>query len=82
MKAIDRRTGKRIVGTSDTVLACAWIEQDSFTKDADGNLDFDHAGETKVYWDTQEQITGPDHVRMFQDEDANDVPETEIELVE
>lgn len=82
MKAIDRRTGKRIVGTSDTVLCCAWINPDSFEKNPDGSLEFDFDGETKIYYDTQEQITGPDRVRMFQDEDANDVPETEIVLVE
>lgn len=82
MKAIDRRTGKRIVGSADTILCCAWIELDSFEKDADGTLQCEFTGETKIYYDTQEQTTGPDRVRLFQDEDGNDVPETEIDLVE
>lgn len=50
-------TGSLIIGTSERVLATANVLVNSFARDGDGALDFDHEGGSDVYWDTMETLT-------------------------
>jgi hypothetical protein len=60
-EAYDGLTFSRLEGTADTMLATAWINSvsratEEFPADEDGhgNLHVEHAGESKMHWDTQE----------------------------
>lgn len=63
-----------IVGTSDTVLCTAMAS--GFIR-PDGSAWFDHDGETKVHWDSQEGITRNGE-SMFEDENGEDVPMSNV----
>jgi len=84
--------GALIVGSSEYVLCRAEIAIDSFTRDDDGKISFDWAGETKVNWDCQENVSRLPEYRMYpsgespvgkfvyQDEDGEEWREDQITL--
>lgn len=73
-------TGKLIQGTSDDVLCVAYVSPDSYRRKADGSLDWDWEGETKVYWDTQETKRDPNGELLWTDEDGIDWPTSQLIL--
>lgn len=58
-------TGALIVGSSEFVYGVARINIDSFTRDNEGKMSFDWDGETKVNWDTQNNVSRLPEYRMF-----------------
>ena len=46
-------TGTVIIGTLERVPAYATIEEGSLCRNAEGKVVFEHAGDTKPYWDDQ-----------------------------
>ena len=70
--------GSIIMGTLDTIQACALIER--ARRKADGTLDFDWAGETKVYWDTQAPQTLEGRT-LLMDESGRAWPEDQARIV-
>lgn len=73
-------TGVLILGTYDMVPGCALIQDPR--KDENGNLEFDYAGETRLYWDAQETQTDGRGSRLFVDENGDTWPESALTLVE
>lgn len=73
--------GKLIVGTLESLIAQADIEVDSFSKDENGELEFDYTGNSDVSWDTQETYCEGDE-RIFVDEGGETWKESEIKLVD
>lgn len=61
--------GLEIVGTREIIPGVASITRDSFAKDSDGNLTFEHRGGTEVHWDAQKTVTR-DGRTVFVDEDG------------
>jgi hypothetical protein len=80
VRAFNRKTHAEIRGTSDTVLARANTVDGSFERGPDGSLTFEHAGESEIYWDSQETIqrNGAD---VFEDENGDDVLEADLLLL-
>jgi|LakMenEpi03Aug12_release.lakeMendotaPanAssembly.Ray.scaffolds.fasta_scaffold2726702_1 hypothetical protein len=79
MYARNKKTGARIIGTSEVVEATSLILEHSFEM-KDGNIVFECEGETKVHWDSQVTKIGEDGGLVFVDENYEDVSETDIEL--
>lgn len=48
--------GKQIRGTLDTIPAIAEISSESYSRNANGKLEFDWDGETDVIWDDQKTV--------------------------
>ena len=80
MIARNRRTGSPIAGTFEALQGRADTAHKSFQRDADGNIQFEHEGTTKVFWDAQETARQQDEI-VFLDEDGEGVVESEVELV-
>jgi hypothetical protein len=74
-------TGSPIVGTADMVPANALIQQGSFTRGADGAIEFEWEGESLCCWDGQytKQRDGKD---LYVDENGEEWTEDQIKLVE
>lgn len=70
-----------IVGTLERIPGMANIELDSFHRDETGNLTWDYAGGTEVYWDGQMTETDENDQTIFVDENGEDVPESNTMLV-
>ena len=76
--ARNRRTRAAIVGTLETVHACADIER--FSRDPAGNLNWEHSGNTNVWWDELRTVQR-DGGAVFIDAEGNEVLEADVELV-
>jgi hypothetical protein len=48
--------GLAIIGTLERLTARADVVQDGFTRRPDGKLEFDHAGYTEIFWESQETV--------------------------
>lgn len=72
--------GHDIVGTCEHIAAMAHIGEVT-GRNADGTYEFDYAGESEIYWDTQttDRFRGR---RIFQDSEGNEWPENKLRLVE
>ena len=76
MYARNRKTGAKIVGAVDQVLGTYGIIQDSFRRNAAGEIEHtDDGSGTQINWDTTEHY-------MFQDENWDHVKDADIELIE
>lgn len=80
-------TGVQIIGTKDLIPGVANITPDTFTRDANGSLDFEWTGGTDVDWDNQMTVECPDPGmkdcftgRVFVDEDGDEWLESQIVL--
>lgn len=71
-------TGKRIVGTAESMLTMHGI--DCFGRNVDGSLVFDYNDKSKDYHDTEEQRRDARGERLFQAEDGTDWPESALHL--
>lgn len=78
MKAFNRKTGAEIAGTLEKIPGTALIA--SFSRDKDGALKYEHAGETDVFWDGQETLTNAEGLTKFIDVDGDECVETDIYL--
>lgn len=72
-------THEIIIGTSENLLATAYVHD--FSRNEDGSIAFEYAGESKIHWDTQETLK-KDGKLLFVTASYNEVTEDEIELVE
>jgi len=63
---------KEIMGTSDSVLATAYVSH--FWRDEEGNLEFDYSGQSEVEWNSQEQRTDGRGVALWVVHGADEVP--------
>lgn len=81
MYAVNKHTGARVRGTYERLHAVAEATADSYRRDADGNIEFDHAGETEVFWDDSETVRQDDKI-VFLDEHGTEVTQDDIDLVE
>lgn len=80
MRAFAPDGGKEIVGSYDFVPACAGIPQDSFDRDASGEVHHDWTGHTELYWDGQETYRDDSGGPLFQDEDGQPWPMDKLVL--
>jgi hypothetical protein len=80
--AYDRKTGKRIVATLDVLRGAAGVHNDSFSKDDNGDLVFDHSGGTDIWWNDAKTDSDENGNRFFVDEDDWVVCESDVELRE
>ncbi|MEW5425077.1 hypothetical protein [Amorphus sp. 3PC139-8] len=75
--------GKRIVGVVEEIVGTARLGEDSFSREANGELGFSYAGETEIDWNSQKPVRPSDGKgRIFVDEDGEFWRETEIVLEE
>jgi hypothetical protein len=72
-------THEIIIGTSESLLATAYVSD--FSRNDDGTITFEYDGESKLHWDTQETLK-KDGKLLFVTETYREVTEDEIELVE
>ncbi len=79
MYAIDKKTGKRIVGTLEIVTGRAEIG--SWSRGQNGELEFEYAGGTEIFWDEQKTVER-DGQAVYLTEEGDEVLERDIELVE
>jgi hypothetical protein len=73
--------GTPIRGTAENLPATAYIDLDSVTQKEDGTFAFEWSGTTECWWDAQETKTNEAGERMFDDENGNEWPESELQLV-
>lgn len=73
-------TGKEIRGTLERLSGVADVIDDSFWKLDDGSLDFEHAGNTEVWWDEQTTVLGANRERIFVDTEGGEWLESQLEL--
>lgn len=81
MRARVKATGEAIRGTHESMLALAYVSEDGWQRNPDGTLSFEYAGESKLDWDSQQQIV-EDGEALYVTEGWNIVKESEIELIE
>jgi hypothetical protein len=75
-------TGSPILGSYEMCPARAEILPNSFERDpATGELTYDHAGGSEMFWDAMETVTRNGKV-VFLDEDGEEWTEDQIELRE
>jgi len=72
-------TGSRICAEVDTIIGHASI--DHFTKDDDGGLEPEFAGETEVMWDSQVPVL-VNGQRQFIDENCHLWSEVQLTIIE
>lgn len=78
--------GRQIVGTDDTVPACAAVS--GFTRAEDGTFRPEYMGDTEVYWDGQETqvfdrtayVLMDEDGRLWLDRECSPVPEERAAL--
>lgn len=63
--------GSPICGTLESVPGCAETVDDSFERNDDGSLDYNHAGETDVWWDDQTTLSTVTGETIFVDRNGN-----------
>lgn len=83
MYAYNKNTGKPILGTYEMIPGRAEIKDGSFKLNEDGtDLEYEHAGETEVFWDGQitQSDDGLEGRTIFLDEDGNELTIDDIEL--
>lgn len=68
--------GHEIIGTLESLQGCALadVSKDPVT----GAVRIDYAGETKLYWDTQETVGDAAGQTLYLDELGNEVPENQL----
>ena len=81
MHAVNKRTGARIRGTYEVIHGVAEVTEDSYHRDADGNIAFDHKGETEVFWDDSVTVRVNEKV-VFLDEHGHDITQDDIILMD
>lgn len=75
------KDGEAIVGTVDWISGLALIQGDSWQVGEDGTVQFEWAGETKMFWDACHTETY-DGVAVYQTENGHEVSEDQIILME
>lgn len=73
-------TGVPIVGTAESLLATAHIQ--GFSRDKNGKLAFDYAGDSNIHWDTQETKKDKNGQTLFEDENGDEWPEGALVVTE
>ena len=81
MRARVRSTGRHIIGTLDTCRGVAETKPDSFTRDASGGIDFEHAGDTRT-WPEEQRTIERDGSAVFLDDEGNEFTSKDVELYE
>ena len=81
MRARVRSTGRHIIGTLKTGRGVAETKPDSFTRDASGRIDFEHAGDT-LTWPEEQQTIEQYGSAVFLDAGGNEFTSKEVELYE
>jgi hypothetical protein len=79
MYAFNRKTGSRIVGTLEKLEGTAEILIDSYERNADGTVAFEHGGYTRIDWDAQLTVER-DGRPVFVDEDGSECGEADLAL--
>ncbi len=74
-------TGSPILGTLENCPARAELLHDSYGRDADGKLTYEHAGGSEMFYDEM-QTAQRDGEDIYLDEDGSDWKESEIALFE
>lgn len=82
MFAFNKKTGAFVKGTLETLSGCALTCADDYSRKADGTLDYEHGGETEVFWDGQETAESPGKGVIFVDADGAELTADQIELSE
>lgn len=83
MYAYNKKTGLPILGTYEMVPARAETTDGSFRLNEDGTeLEYEHAGETEMFWDGQDTQSDAKGRTIFLDSDGQEVTIDEIELTE
>lgn len=72
--------GTRIVGTAETVSATAELVKDSFHRNDDGSIWYDHSGDSEVFWDSMTTNMEEGQI-VFVDENGDEWLENQITLV-
>lgn len=72
--------GNPILGTYERCPARANTVEDSFERQLDGSLTYEHTGYTEMFYDGQETVSGPNREVIFLDEEGNEWPESKLEL--
>lgn len=67
-------TGSLIIGTQETVPARCELSLDGWSIDADGSLQWEHCGDSEVFWDGMTTDEWPDGGPVFEDEDGEAWP--------
>lgn len=78
MKVLVAPNGKRIVGTSESMLCMYRI--DVLGKKPDGTFEFEYTGDSTDYGETAEQRKDKRGRRLFQDSDGRDWPEHKLRI--
>ena len=81
MYAINKLTGARIRGTYERLHGVAEAAEGSFRRAANGNIEFDYAGETEVFWDDS-TIVERGGKFVYLDEHGHDITQDNIILVD
>lgn len=81
MYAVRTGTAIRVKGTLERVEGCAGIDEDSWTRNAAGELVKEYAGETEMFWESQRTLDDVNGYAIYLDEDGEEVTEPEIELI-
>lgn len=70
--------GREVIGTSEVLTGCARIH--GATRNPDGSLDLDWAGDTEIDWNAQKTRHRYGE-RLFVTDDGDEVPESQVRLV-
>jgi hypothetical protein len=71
--------GHLIIGTLDTLTCRADIEFDTWSRGENGNIDFEWAGSSEMFYDEQKTVER-DGKRVYLDEEGNDWAEDQLVL--
>ncbi len=77
-------TGALITGTLERLTASAAIDIDKCSTAPDGTLLIEYSGSSDVHWDEQRTVVrklNGKELRVFLDEDGNEVLESDVKLV-
>ena len=74
--------GDPIEGTLESVQGKALIIDESWQRDAEGTLEYEYGGETKMYWDSQISLKNDAGKVIYLDEFGEEWTEDEIVLAD
>ena len=72
--------GSMIIGTLERTPGCALTVDGAFTRQPDGSLDYDHEGETEMWWDDQTTRSTATGETIFVDKGYRCWSESEVVL--
>lgn len=81
MYAINSKTGSQIKGTLERLHGCALLAGEGFELGEDGEIRFEHDGDTDVYWDDSKTVQ-QDGQDVFIDYNGDLVTADHVRLVE